>query len=47
MCIRDSFFKVAQVDKANVIAGFMLQADMVANMTRAAQFDITGLYEGP
>ena len=41
------FFKVAQVDKANVIAGFMLQADMVANMTRAAQFDITGLYEGP
>ena len=41
------FFKVAQVDKANVIGGYMLQPDMVANMTRAAQFDISGLYDGP
>jgi len=41
------FFKVAQVDKANVVAGYILQADMVANMTRAAQFDISGIYDGP
>jgi hypothetical protein len=29
------FFRVAQAAKANVVAGFMLQPDMVAEMTRA------------
>src|SRR5262249_45826013 len=41
------FVRVAQVDKANVIAGYILQVDMAANMARAAAGDVSGLYEGP
>jgi len=37
---------VAQVDKANTIAGYILPVDMYADMTSAAQFNITGLYDG-
>ena len=40
------FRGVAQVDKANVIAGYMLQVDMIADMVGAAQFNITGIYDG-
>jgi hypothetical protein len=40
------FVGVAQLDKANVIAGYMLQVDMIADMVGAAQFNITGIYDG-
>ena len=40
------FRGVAQVDKANVISGYMLQADMVADMNSAAAGNISGIYDG-
>ncbi len=40
------FRGVAQVDKALVIGGYMLQAEMTADMTSAAQGNISGLYDG-
>ena len=40
------FRGVAQVDKANAIAGYILPVDMAADMTSAAQFNISGLYDG-
>jgi hypothetical protein len=40
------FRGVAQVDKANTLAGYILPVDMYADMTSAAQFNTTGLYDG-
>ena len=40
------FRGVAQVDKANVIGGYMLQADMAADMNSAAAGNISGIYDG-
>ena len=40
------FFRVAQVDKANVISGYMLQDDMVADMISAVTGNVSGIYDG-